>query len=141
MAVQERTGSKDRPERIFICSPLRPRAEDPDEAAAELEENLSRARRACRLITDLGALPYAPHIYATQFLDDGKAAEWKLGLALAQEWLRDADECWVFSEHISEGMAAEIALASELDIPVRMVCESGGLLGRMQEMLGERRDA
>ena len=139
MAGQERTGSKDRPEKIFICSPLRPRAEDPDEAVAELEENLSRARRACRLITDLGALPYAPHIYATQFLDDGKAAERKLGLDLAQEWLRDADECWVFSEHISEGMAAEIALASGLDIPVRMVCESGGLLKRMQEMLGERR--
>ena len=126
--------SKDRgqqskiPERIFICSPLRPRSHDPVEAERELKANLDRARRACRLVSDIGATPYAPHLYATQFLDDSIQEERERGLALGKEWLRMADEVWVFSEHISEGMASEIALASKMNKPVRMICESEGLM-------------
>lgn len=136
-----RSGRSDYMERIYVCSPLRPKSHDPDRARAELRENLDRAKRACRMIANLGAIPVAPHLYCTQFLDDSVAEERERGMRIGRELLRDCDELWAFSEHISEGMAEEISLASELDIPVRMVCESEGLLGRMQEALKERRDA
>lgn len=45
--------------------------------------------------------------------------------------LKDADELWCFSEYISEGMAAEIQEASKLSIPVRMFCETAGLLKKV----------
>lgn len=124
----------DRKERIFICSPLRPRSHDPVEAERELQANLDRARRACRLVSDLGATPYCPHIYATQFLDDSVQSERERGLEIGCEWLEMADEVWVFSEHISEGMASEIALASKMNKPVRMICESEGLMQRLAKM-------
>ena len=129
------TVSKDtgREKRIFICSPLRPRSRDPVEAESELKANLDRARRACRMVSDLGATPYCPHIYATQFLDDSVQSERERGLEIGCEWLEMADEVWVFSEHVSEGMATEIALASKLDKPVRMICESSGLIQELVE--------
>ena len=45
--------------------------------------------------------------------------------------LKDADELWCFSEYISEGMMAEIQEASRLGLPVRMFCETTGLLGKV----------
>ena len=47
------------------------------------------------------------------------------------EMLKDADELWCFSEYISEGMMAEIQEASRLGLPVRMFCETTGLLGKV----------
>lgn len=133
MTKENDKGAHSRPERIYVCSPLRPKSHDPDKAKAELEDNLSRASKACRLISSLGAVPIAPHLYCTQFLNDSVAEERERGMRIGKELLKDCDELWAFSEYISEGMAEEISMASELDIPVRMVCESGGLLGKMQE--------
>lgn len=128
-------------ERIYVCSPLRPKAHDPDRAGVELKENLARAKRACRMVADLGAVPIAPHLYCTQFLDDGDVEERKMGMRIGKELLKDCDELWAFSEYISEGMAEEIVIASKMGIPVRMVCESEGLLGRLHDAAkGERRD-
>ena len=120
-----------RMERIYVCSPLRPRSKDPARAKQELERNLKRAKRACRMISKLGGMPLAPHIYGTQFLDDDVPEEREEGIRIGLEWLKDADECWVFSEYISEGMRREIDYCSEHDIPVRMFCESEGLLGKL----------
>ena len=129
----------ERMERIYVCSPLRPKSEDPKRAKAELEKNLDKARRACRMISKLGGLPLAPHIYGTQFLDDDVPDEREEGIRIGLEWLMDADEVWVFSEFISEGMRREIDLASELGIPVRMFCESEGLLAKFDEKCGCKR--
>ena len=126
-----RDGSGGYRERIYVCSPFRPRAKGPDRAAAELKRNIDRAKKACRMLARLGAIPIAPHLYFTQFLDDTTPEERELGLLLGQELLKGCDELWAFSEHISEGMAQEIAIASKLGIPVRMVCESGELLGKV----------
>ena len=122
-----------RMERIYVCSPLRSRSHDPVRAKRELAENLERAKRASRLIARIGAVPLAPHIYGTQFLDDDIPEEREMGIRIGLEWLKDADECWVFSEHISEGMRREIDFCSEHDIPVRMICEPNGLLGKLIE--------
>ncbi|CAK7037586.1 MAG: hypothetical protein BACD_00177 [Bacteroides rodentium] len=120
---------------IYVCSPLKAKSRDPDEAREEVESNLNRAREACRTVSILGAVPIAPHLYCTQFLDDSVPDERKTGMDIGLEFMRSGliDECWVFSEHISEGMLAEITLASDLDIPVRMICESAGVLGKLLE--------
>lgn len=73
---------------IYICSPLRPQSPDPDEADMELFENLFRARNACELVKNLGAIPVCPHLYFPQFLDDELPEERELGMQLALAALR-----------------------------------------------------
>ena len=67
----------------------------------------------------------------TQFLDDSIVSEREQGRRIGLEMLKDADELWCFSEYISEGMMAEIQEASRLGLPVRMFCETTGLLGKV----------
>lgn len=138
MGNENSAGSTDRQNRrprIYVCSPLRPKAQEP--AGKELEENLDRARRACRLVADLGAIPICSHLFCTQFLDDSIPSEREQGRRIGLELLKDADELWCFSEFISEGMLAEIAGASAAGIPVRMMCETVGVLMKMFQGDGE----
>lgn len=141
---QAQPNGTDRKVRIYVCSPLRPKADaekQPERAKKEFEENLDRARTACRLVMNLGAVPLCSHLFCTAFLDDGIPSERRQGMELGLEMLKDADELWCFSERISEGMAAEIAEASKLGIPVRMLCESSGLLGGLIDALMNRPEA
>ena len=113
---------------IYICSPFRPQSQDPHEADRELFENLFRARNACELVKDLGAIPVCPHLYIPQFLDDELPEERELGMQLALAALRRCHAVYVFSEHITPGMVREIAEAAKRDIPVKMLCEEDGTL-------------
>ena len=117
--------------RIYVCSPYRPRMEAPELAERELADNIDRAKTACRLVAELGAVPICSHLFCTQFLDDNIASEREQGRRIGLEMLKDADELWCFSEYISEGMMAEIQEASRLGLPVRMFCETTGLLGKV----------
>lgn len=126
----EQDGS-DRKLRIYICSPLRPKAKTLELAKKQMADNLDRAKRACKLVADLGAVPICSHLFCTQFLDDSIASDREQGRRIGLELLKDADELWCFSELISEGMLAEIAEALRLGIPVRMYCESVGLLRKI----------
>ena len=121
----------DRRLRIYVCSPYRPRMEPPELAKRELADNIDRAKTACRLVAELGAVPICSHLFCTQFLDDSIASEREQGRRIGLEMLKDADELWCFSEYISEGMMAEIQEASRLGLPVRMFCETTGLLGKV----------
>lgn len=93
--------------KVYICSPLR----------GDYVANTAAARGYCREAVDAGHLPVAPHIYLTQFLDDDKPEERRLGLELGQQLLKDCDELWVYGEP-SEGMKAEIELAKKLGIGI-----------------------
>ena len=121
----------DRRLRIYVCSPYRPRMEPPELAKRELADNIDRAKTACRLVAELGAIPICSHLFCTQFLDDSIVSEREQGRRIGLEMLKDADELWCFSEYISEGMMAEIQEASRLGLPVRMFCETTGLLGKV----------
>ena len=118
-------------DRIYICSPYRPRMESAEQAKRELADNIDRAKTACRLVAELGAIPICSHLFCTQFLDDSIVSEREQGRRIGLEMLKDADELWCFSEYISEGMMAEIQEASRLGLPVRMFCETTGLLGKV----------
>ena len=125
----------DRRLRIYVCSPYRPRMEPPELAKRELADNIDRAKTACRLVAELGAIPICSHLFCTQFLDDSIASEREQGRSIGLEMLKDADELWCFSEYISEGMVAEIQEASRLGLPVRMFCETTGLLGKVMKQV------
>ena len=113
---------------IYICSPLRPQSSDPDEADMELFENLFRARNACELVKNLGAIPVCPHLCFPQFLDDELPEERELGMQLALAALRRCHAVYVCSEHSTPSMMREIAEAARRDIPVKMIYEEDGTL-------------
>ena len=93
---------------VYVCSPYR----------GNIEHNTARARRYCRFAITQKAVPIAPHILFTQFLDDDIPEERQIGLQQGLELLKHCDEIWVFGERISEGMQGEIAAAQQLGIPI-----------------------
>lgn len=126
------------PKKIFVCSPYRPTSKTEECRKDELMANINRAKIACRILTTLGFLPMAPHLYFTQFLKDEDAQERATGIRFGMEWLEAADEVWVFGESISEGMAAEIKRAYELKKPVRNLPEPGRMVELLLKRLSEQ---
>lgn len=83
---------------VYICSPY----------AGDVENNTAAARCYSRFAVEAGYIPIAPHLLFPQFLDDNKPKERELGLFFGNAILSKCAEMWVFGEHISEGMEAEI---------------------------------
>jgi len=100
--------------KVYICSRFRA-----DEKHS-VEDNIRRALFACTYALNHNYAPFAPHLIYPRCLDDDVPSERKIGLAAGQAWLQTCDELWQWGATISEGMAAEIALAHELGIPVRV---------------------
>lgn len=126
------------PRSVFICSSYRPTIPDKACRDSELEANIDRARRACRIAVALGFLPLAPHLYFTRFLDDNTAHERQTGIRLAMQWLEDASEVWVIGDKVSTGMKAEIKKATELGKNVRRLPEPGRMVELLLKELSER---
>lgn len=93
---------------IYVCSPLR----------GNTEKNLTRAARYCRYVNQQGAIPFAPHLFFSSFLDDDIDVERELGREMGLEMLNRCSSMWVFGDIISEGMQAEIDQAEKLGISV-----------------------
>lgn len=113
---------------IYVCSPYKAVSLTEADREWEREENVKRAKLACRILVKLGYLPLAPHLYFTRFLEDGDEKEREEGIMLGMRWLKASDELWVFGERISDGMSREISYARELGIPVRCLPEPGRLV-------------
>ena len=95
---------------IFVCSKLR----------GDFDKNRKIAEHLCRIVSLLGHIPIAPHVYFTRFLDDFDDNERLLGIESGVRLLERCDEVWVFDfEGISEGMQMEIEHAMEKKIPIR----------------------
>lgn len=75
-------GTAAAPKKIFVCSPYRPTAENLRCQKSQLEANIDRAKTACRILSTLGFLPLAPHLYFTQFLKDEEKKERETGMKL-----------------------------------------------------------
>ena len=97
---------------VYICSPLR----------GDMERNISKAHEYCRRAINMGVIPIAPHAVYTRYLDDRKPEQRERGLLIGQELLLKCDEVWAFGFEISEGMADEIEIALQNNIPVYL-CE------------------
>jgi len=100
---------------IFVSSPY---SDDPDEGT-------KMARRYCRIVTDQGHIPFAPHLIYTQFLDDSNENERKIGIAAGLAFLGKCDELWAFGENMSRGMKLEINEAIRLGLPVLYLDKNG----------------
>ena len=134
----ESTATVTAPKKIFVCSPYRPTSKTEECRKDELAANISRAKNACRILATLGFIPLAPHLYFTQFLKDEDAQERNTGMKLGMHWLEEADELWVFGNTISEGMAAEIEKAHELNKPVRNLPEPGRVVELLLKSISEQ---
>lgn len=93
----------------YIASPLR----------GDVERNIEKAKGYSRFAIKQNVVPMCPHIYFTQFLNDDKEVERRIGLILGLQMLKRCKEMWVFGETISEGMANEIKIAEKRHIPIR----------------------
>lgn len=96
--------------RVFVCSPLR----------GDIVKNQELCRKLCHEVIKQGHAPWAPHLFYTQFLNDGDATERNTGIAAGISWLGQADQVWVFAETFEEcssGMRMEIERALKFSIP------------------------
>jgi hypothetical protein len=100
--------------KVFICSRYRADEKHTTEA------NISRALFACTIALSKGCSPIAPHLYLPRCLNDNNPHERALGMAAGREFLAVCDEVWQWGATVSEGMAAELALAREMGIPIKV---------------------
>lgn len=128
-------GRNDIVKRIYVCSRL----------AGDIENNIEKAKVYARFVAKTcGAIPIAPHIYFTQFLDDTVPGERAFGTMAGLMLLSDCDELWYFGNSVSGGMIREIIAAKEQNIPVRYVSDTeieriknknGGIRNEMEQEL------
>lgn len=105
--------------KVFICSPFAPVSKEPEKREFELMDNIMTTQAACLYALSKGNIPYAPHLYFTQFMDDSNPMVRELGQKFGSQWLEYCSEIWIIGRRISDGMKKEIAKAKELGIPVK----------------------
>lgn len=88
---------------IYVCSPFK----------GDIEHNIEQARQYCRRVIKTGKIPFAPHLYFPQFLDDTDPQERKQGIKYAIHMMRFCTEVWVFGDVVSDGMRLEIEHANK----------------------------
>lgn len=88
-----------------------------------------------QLIHDGEVVPFAPYLPTLKILDDENPVERAIGIELNKSYfVRKAfDELWVYGDHISNGVKAEIELAMKHDIQVRPI--SNAAFSYMRERL------
>lgn len=102
--------------RVFVCSPYRATAYH------SVKSNVKIARLICQWMVEDGDIPFAPHLFYPQFMDDGDPEQRELGISFSKNWLATCDYMIVWSPWIesgrrqepSEGMTQEIKWAKEM---------------------------
>lgn len=92
---------------VYIASPLR----------GDYNTNIKNAVAYCRMASEVGVLPLAPHIIFSQWCNDTIPEQREQGLKLGLSLLEKSQELWVMGTQISQGMQGEIAFAKEHCIP------------------------
>ena len=104
---------------IFICSPYRADEADLLERAKTMQRNIELARKGCRIAVERDYIPFAPHLFFPQFLNE--EAERSTGIMMGVQMLSLCDELWVLGRKVTDGMAKEISYARYLGMPVRIM--------------------
>lgn len=102
---------------VYICSPMRPHCAG-EIGRQQIQKNLRRAAAYCRAAVASYAIPICPHLYFSAFLEDMNPSDRNIGMEMGVAILKRCDELWVFGDHISEGMKAEIELAQKQKMPI-----------------------
>lgn len=106
---------------VYIASAMR----------GDIEGNLKKAAAYCHAAAEAGAVPIAPHLYFSAYLDDRIPEERTAGMEMGLHILKRCDELWVFGTP-TEGMRREIKLAESRHIPILYIPEEtiNKILGR-----------
>ena len=96
--------------KVYICTPL----------SGDVAENIERAKRYSEYALRCGAAPVTPHFYAL-CLDDSIPEEREMGMAAGLSLLWFCNEVWVFDDQPTDGMRAEIKLAHNLNIKIKVI--------------------
>ena len=96
---------------VYIASPLR----------GDYEKNIKNAVEYCRLASEAGVLPLAPHIIFSQWCNDTVPEQREQGLKLGLSLLAHCEELWVMGTQFSQGMQGEVEFAQKNDIPYYIV--------------------
>ena len=125
----------DNVKKIYVCCRL----------AGDTLNNIEKVKDYARFVAkECGAIPIAPHIYFSLFLDYTVPEERVFGTMAGLILLSDCDELWYFGDSVSQGMVREIIAAKEQGIPVRYVSdteiekikiENGGIRNEMEQEL------
>ncbi|MBO5863516.1 MAG: hypothetical protein J6Q59_04525 [Paludibacteraceae bacterium] len=114
-----------RTELVYICSPCR------GKTAAETIDNITKAREYCAKAAEFDpeVIPFAPHVYFTQWLNDNVPAQRAAGMEMGLAMLEKCSELWVYGGfgNLTEGMAAEVEYARQKKIKIRDM-ETGALI-------------
>ena len=89
---------------VYVCSRYRAKTSD------ERLQNIELAKYACERVIQMGAIPIAPHLYFTRFLDDNVEFERDFGMEAGKKMMEMCSSFFVLTvdEEISEGMDEEI---------------------------------
>lgn len=98
---------------VFIASPLR--ADTPEKVLENQKFALDFIVKLWKKREEVG---FAPHLYFTQFLNDQVLEEREAGMFGGTTIMRICEKMYVLGPRISPGMEAEIAMATELGIPI-----------------------
>lgn len=107
MTTEERK-EKRRP-LVFICSPF----------AGEVYRNVHAARDYCAFAVREGCIPFAPHLFFPQFMDDVSENQRNLGILFGKVFIDKCNEVWIFGKEISVGMELELEYAAERNYKIR----------------------
>jgi hypothetical protein len=100
---------------VYIASPYK----------GDMKRNLRKAAKYTAAEIKQGKIPIAPHLFYSAVLDDTNARERQTGMSIGIDLLTLCNELWAFGTP-SEGMAKEIEIAKQLNIPVIYHSEAGG---------------
>ena len=95
----------------YVCSPLKAYYDVDKNVELTEEENIMLAEQYCIIVMNRGYIPFAPHVYFTQFLDDRVEAQRAQGLKMGLDAIKYCLKMFVFGSYISAGMKAEIEYA------------------------------
>jgi hypothetical protein len=90
---------------VYICHPFR----------SDVAANRERVRRICAAVKR-DYVPLAPHLMLPEYIDE--TSERDLALEHGLELLRGADELWVCTDPVTDGMAGGITEARRMGVPV-----------------------
>lgn len=89
---------------VYVCSRYRAKTSE------ERLQNIELAKHACERVIQMGAIPIAPHLYFTRFLNDNDEFERDFGMEAGKKMMEMCSSFFVLTvdEEISEGMDEEI---------------------------------
>lgn len=113
---------------VFIGHPI----------GGDVAGNVKKVLAICHEVhTKEGLIPVVPYLASLQYLDDAVLADRELGMEANHECFRRGyvDELRLYGDKISSGMRGEVAVATQVGVPIRAMTE-----GTLRDLLDFKLD-